>query len=470
MEFTCEGLVRYSYGFYNPNHAAAFIVMLLPMFWGVRAAAKKEWIKICVLIPEIVLYAALIFTYSRAGFIVFILSGIMFFILCHINFDKDCFKLSLRFFGSRRAVRFYLLSALFLSVAYFSGALNRYYGWVFSLDRSMTNRLTLWKGGLRMLADNPLGVGAGLSGKIFTEFYQSPENYHCYRTMVNSFLTFLVEQGIMISFIATALILFAVTASFEVLAHEKSEKIKIAVITLLTICFGLLISGMASTCFDLSIVMEALSFPDNLELNHIMQTILFCSAISVLLFFGCISFRFLKLKNLKWFIGLSFTGTFLILISVLIMGKYSSNSENAMKYSVIADSDGCRWIKASSKVNAVKKMLVMPEEKAHGGRELLDFFKTKFKEYEFYIPLTSVINIKNSLFKGYDIAVLTGKNISLAEGLDAEIIFYRPSVFPPTKFTGAVKRIYLDEFDEQGYNSEWERHFGGDKGIIEYLY
>ena len=33
MEFTCDGMVRMGYGFYNPNHAAALICALLPFLW-----------------------------------------------------------------------------------------------------------------------------------------------------------------------------------------------------------------------------------------------------------------------------------------------------------------------------------------------------------------------------------------------------------------------------------------------------
>ena len=31
MEFTSDGIVRWGFGFYNPNHAAALITLLFPL-------------------------------------------------------------------------------------------------------------------------------------------------------------------------------------------------------------------------------------------------------------------------------------------------------------------------------------------------------------------------------------------------------------------------------------------------------
>ena len=34
MEFTYDGMVRWGFGFYNPNHAAALFAALLPFLWA----------------------------------------------------------------------------------------------------------------------------------------------------------------------------------------------------------------------------------------------------------------------------------------------------------------------------------------------------------------------------------------------------------------------------------------------------
>jgi hypothetical protein len=62
-------------------------------------------------------------------------------------------------------------------------------------DASVTNRLDLWGAGLQMAYENPAGFGAGSSGSEFMAWYQPIERTEGYRTMVNSYLTFLVERG-----------------------------------------------------------------------------------------------------------------------------------------------------------------------------------------------------------------------------------------------------------------------------------
>ena len=64
MEFTFDGLVRWGFGFHNPNHAAAAICAVLPFLWGWRRCAVIGWlISALLLIP-------LSLTYSRTGFAV----------------------------------------------------------------------------------------------------------------------------------------------------------------------------------------------------------------------------------------------------------------------------------------------------------------------------------------------------------------------------------------------------------------
>jgi len=64
-------------------------------------------------------------------------------------------------------------------------------------DASVGNRLTVWKGGLQMTADVPRGVGAGNSGKFFMDWYQPLTAKEGYRTLVNSYLTFAAEFGLL---------------------------------------------------------------------------------------------------------------------------------------------------------------------------------------------------------------------------------------------------------------------------------
>jgi hypothetical protein len=62
-------------------------------------------------------------------------------------------------------------------------------------DRSVSNRLALWRQAPRMMADAPWGWGVGNSGAAYMGWYQPLESAEVYRTLVNSHLTWLVELG-----------------------------------------------------------------------------------------------------------------------------------------------------------------------------------------------------------------------------------------------------------------------------------
>jgi hypothetical protein len=64
-----------------------------------------------------------------------------------------------------------------------------------SNDASVGNRMQLWNSALQMAAENVHGFGTGKSGEQYMQWYQPLERQEGYRTMVNSYLTFLVEQG-----------------------------------------------------------------------------------------------------------------------------------------------------------------------------------------------------------------------------------------------------------------------------------
>lgn len=62
-------------------------------------------------------------------------------------------------------------------------------------DRSVANRLAIWKQAPRMMVDAPWGWGVGNAGRAYMGWYQPLDNEENYRTLVNSHLTWLVELG-----------------------------------------------------------------------------------------------------------------------------------------------------------------------------------------------------------------------------------------------------------------------------------
>jgi len=62
-------------------------------------------------------------------------------------------------------------------------------------DRSVSNRLVIWKQTPRMMVDAPWGWGIGNASTAYMSWYQPLEKSERYRTLVNSHLVWLVEFG-----------------------------------------------------------------------------------------------------------------------------------------------------------------------------------------------------------------------------------------------------------------------------------
>ena len=139
MEFTFNGIVRQGFGFYNPNHAAAFICAIFPFLWGWKRYAWIGWIL------TILLTIPLGMTFSRTGVLVLLFEFVVYFLLSKNN----NWKLILSVLGG------------VLLVFCLSGIFGR-----FTLDKAVTNRPEIWVAGLKLYATNPLGAGVGNCGAI----------------------------------------------------------------------------------------------------------------------------------------------------------------------------------------------------------------------------------------------------------------------------------------------------------------
>ena len=126
MEFTYEGLVRFGFGFYNPNHAASFICAIAPFAW-ILLLSQSIWKKCLGSLLSLAFIAALAFTYSRAGFVVLFAEAAIFWGV------RKNWKIPLAIFA--------LLFAAFA----FSGALGR-----MSYDSAMANRWDIWLAGFEL--------------------------------------------------------------------------------------------------------------------------------------------------------------------------------------------------------------------------------------------------------------------------------------------------------------------------------
>ena len=244
MEFTYDGLVRYGFGFYNPNHAAALICAILPFVW-ILFLSENFYKKLFGGILSTVLLVALVFTYSRSGILVATLEAI-FFIL---------------FYGRKYWKIFVGLGVGLLIVLFVSGGFGR-----LTFDTSASNRLLIWANGLYLFLANPLGVGLGNSGEITSAFLLQ-DDINC-RTLINSHLTLLCEFGFIIGAVWFAIIFTAVKNGIS----AKTSKLKFA--TLNSFC-GLLISSSLSTVFDWEVLLNPSKFTHLTEVNLVCSYLLF---------------------------------------------------------------------------------------------------------------------------------------------------------------------------------------------------
>lgn len=229
MEFTYEGFVRYGFGFYNPNHAAAFICAILPFVW-ILLFQKACWQKILGSLLSVILILALAFTYSRAGVIVFILEALAFAF----------------YFGKKYWKAYCTIGVILIFSLLISSALGR-----FTFDAAASNRIEIWLAELKLFLGNPLGVGLGNSGEIASAFLL-PSDIEI-RSLVNSHLTLLCEFGFIVGALWISLIFYTIKSGYSQMANP----LKFA--ALVSFC-GLVVSSGISSVFDWEVLLSPSRF------------------------------------------------------------------------------------------------------------------------------------------------------------------------------------------------------------------
>jgi hypothetical protein len=211
IEYYYQDQLRWSFGFDNPNKAAVIFACLVPVFValllhgiGALATGRRRWpwllAGLAGLLPVLFCLGK---TGSRGGVVA---AGIA---TAWMVFDWWHGQHKSGSLASSRS-RFHWLwplaiGGLGLAMLWMTGILHRIGMAAVSSDASVGNRLVLWKEALAMAFDAPGGVGAGHSGTIYMQWYQPVAMTAAYRTLVNSYLTFLVERGWLIFALAALL-------------------------------------------------------------------------------------------------------------------------------------------------------------------------------------------------------------------------------------------------------------------------
>jgi hypothetical protein len=181
MEAYYQGIWRMDWGFGNPNKTASLIATLMVAVWGL--ACFRRWGFWAALALFTGLGVGLIRTMSRGG-LVALCAGLGILVW---NLPRPWPK--------RRVGAVVLAVWGMIGAAVLWEAHARFGQGLVEPDRSITNRLELWKVAPRMMADAPGGWGLGNAGRAYMHWYQPTGRSEEYRTLVNSHLTWLVEFG-----------------------------------------------------------------------------------------------------------------------------------------------------------------------------------------------------------------------------------------------------------------------------------
>jgi hypothetical protein len=195
VEYFYHGALRWGFGFESPNKAAVVFACLLPLLWcGWQLAwtvRRPLWRRLLLALASALILLTvfcLCQTYSRGG-VVAALGGMAYVWWVHRRLPAQAAG---REFRQRR----WLGGAVCgLALILAGGVSLRAWAAVAHADASVTHRLGVWRAALQMASEHPAGFGAGQSGAMYMQWYQPLERNEAYRTLVNSYLTFLVERG-----------------------------------------------------------------------------------------------------------------------------------------------------------------------------------------------------------------------------------------------------------------------------------
>ena len=124
-------------------------------------------------------------------------------------------------------------------------------------DAAILNRFKVWQGAWQLLASQPDGVGTGHSGFVYMIAFPPDSAMTGYRTMVNSFLTLAVEQGLIVGLILIAVIVLALIFGLACIYKAENQRFPWLISGLTAALVAGLVAGWSSTCFDISVLPEA---------------------------------------------------------------------------------------------------------------------------------------------------------------------------------------------------------------------
>jgi O-antigen ligase len=177
MNLHFHGIWRMDWGFANPNKTAALIVTLLFAVWAFAFIWRKGfWLSLSL---SCGLGVLLIHTFSRGG-VAALGAGVI----------------TLLFFAPRpwpreRLIGIVVCTWIILGATVYLQANERFTQGI--QDRSIANRLEIWRQVPKMIADAPMGWGVGNAVRAYQNWYQPLDHGVTYLNLVSTHFTWLVE-------------------------------------------------------------------------------------------------------------------------------------------------------------------------------------------------------------------------------------------------------------------------------------
>lgn len=184
--FFYNGMVRWQFGFDNPNKLAVLAVELVLVGLALACSARR-FVRILGTALAVGSLYILLHTFSRGGIVALAVASVplVLAILRRMKSMRTLVK-----------VGFLTVAVGFCLLSIQMGVVGRLAPEFLREDRSVGNRLELWQTAPRMMLDAPFGWGIGNSGEAYMQWYQPLDRKERYRTLVNSHLTWIVETGI----------------------------------------------------------------------------------------------------------------------------------------------------------------------------------------------------------------------------------------------------------------------------------
>ncbi|CAN5913130.1 hypothetical protein BH11VER1_BH11VER1_27780 [soil metagenome] len=408
------GAQRWNLWFANPNHAGAFIAGWLPLCWLAHGwlkslASKRRVVFIALLLAvEIAGWWALTHTGSRGALLAIIFSLGLFLLCSRRAWDRDQMLLH-----SMRAV----IIVSFWFMAGFAGRTNPTF---VTQDASVGNRLTLWRGGLQMIAASPWrGWGRGESGAIYEEYFQPLEDTTHYKSLVNSYLTLAAEQGVPMLMLVLLPFFYAGMAAWKIARANDSERWLAAVGLAMLVA-----SAMAQVWSNLWIVPE-----------------LWISPLVAALLIMVMKWR----RGFRWQ-ELGYSSALVIGCGVLL---WMSGSFLPIHPQVQRDTHG--WVTLHSHTTG-KRLAVYADAAVLGedsGRECRRLAQ---------LEEVQSVSIGHVPMAGVDAVLLCGDKASLMSQISQPIWFIHPAGTPPSPAPPKDSCLWLPEYSLSFTDEAWRQY------------